>query len=82
MAKRADAAPINRVPWVAMSHKVKGLAALPRENNCQDSTEKAQPVGVAIDKNQPAFLAWLRATEMTLHAKLARDEQHVIEKMQ
>ena len=30
MAKRADAAPINRIPYVAMSRKVKGLAVLPK----------------------------------------------------
>ena len=42
MAKRADAAPINRIPYVPMSRKVKELAVLPRDNNCQDSTEKAR----------------------------------------
>ena len=78
MAKRADAAPINRVPWVAMNNKVKGLAVLPSANNCQDSTEKAQPVGLAIDKGQQVFLGWLRAVEKTVHAKLEADEQAVI----
>lgn len=78
MAGRADAAPINRIPWVPMNHKVKGLAVLPKENNCQGSTEKAQPVGVAIDKNQPVFLAWLRAVEATIHTKLEAAEQQVI----
>lgn len=82
MAKRADAAPINRVPWVAMNNKVKGLAVLPRENNCQNSTEKAQPVGLAIDKGQQVFLDWLRAVEKSVHAKLEADEQKVIETMQ
>jgi polar amino acid transport system substrate-binding protein len=82
MAKRADAAPINRIPWVAMNHKVKGLAALPRENNCQNSTEKAQPVGLAIDKNQQVFLDWLRAAEKAVHAKLEQDEEHVVATMQ
>jgi polar amino acid transport system substrate-binding protein len=77
MAHRADAAPINRIPYVAMSHKVKGLAALPSSNNCQDSNEKAQPVGLALDKNQPVFLDWLRAVEKTVHSKLEADEQRV-----
>ncbi|HEY4171864.1 MAG TPA: transporter substrate-binding domain-containing protein [Rhodopila sp.] len=77
MAHRADAAPINRIPYVAMARKVKGLAALPRENNCQDSREKAQPVGLALDKNQPVFLAWLRAVEKTIQPQLAADEQRV-----
>jgi polar amino acid transport system substrate-binding protein len=81
MAKRADAAPINRIPYVPMSHKVKGLAVLPSANNCQDSTEKAQPVGMAIDKNQPVFLAWLRAVETTVHPKLEAAEQDVINTM-
>jgi polar amino acid transport system substrate-binding protein len=81
MAKRADAAPINRVPWVAMNNKVKGLAVLPREHNCQDSTEKAQPVGLAIDKGQQVLLDWLRAVEKSVHAKLEADEQTVIATM-
>lgn len=81
MAKRADAAPINRIPYVPMSRKVKGLAVLPKENNCQNSTEKAQPVGVAIDKNQPAFLAWARAVEKAIHAQLVASEQKVIATM-
>jgi polar amino acid transport system substrate-binding protein len=81
MARRADAAPINRIPWVPMNRKVKGLAALPSANNCQDSTEKAQPVGVAVDKNQPVFLAWLRAVEKTIHPELEAAEQQVIAAM-
>lgn len=81
MARRADAAPINRIPWVPMNHKVKGLAVLPKANNCQNSTEKAQPVGVAIDKHQPVFLAWLRAVEKTIHPQLEAAEQQVIATM-
>lgn len=78
MAKRADAAPINRVPWVAMAKKVKGLAALPKENNCQDSAEKASPVGLAIDKNQTVYLEWLRAVAKEMAPKLAADEQRIV----
>ncbi len=81
VAKRADAAPINRVPWVAMQRKVKGLAALPRENNCQSSNEKAAPVGLAIDKNQGPFLDWLRAVAKGMQAKLDDGERAIIEKM-
>ncbi len=81
MAGRADAAPINRIPWVPMNRKVKGLAVLPKADNCQGSTEKAQPVGVAIDKRQPVFLAWLRAVEKSIQPKLEASEQQVIETM-
>lgn len=78
LAKRADAAPINRVPWVALTKKVKGLAALPKDNNCQDSTEKASPVGLAVDKNQAVYLEWLRAVSKQMEPKLAADEQRIV----
>ena len=81
MAKRADAVPINRVPWVAMGRKLPALSALPKENNCQNSTEKAAPVGMAIDKNQPAFLTWARAVEKELEGKLKTDEARVVDTM-
>ena len=82
MARRADAAPINRVPWVGLQRKVKGLAVLPNANNCQDSTEKASPVGLAVDRNQPAYLEWLRAVELTQQPKLDADEKRVLSEMQ
>jgi polar amino acid transport system substrate-binding protein len=81
MAKRADAVPINRVPWVAMGRKLKQLAVLPKENNCQNSTEKAAPVGMAIDKNQTAFLQWARAVEKDIEPQLKKDEARVIDTM-
>ena len=81
MAKRADAVPINRVPWVAMGRKLTTLEALPRTNNCQDSTEKAAPVGMAVDKNQPAFLTWARAVEKEIEVKLKADEARVVDTM-
>jgi polar amino acid transport system substrate-binding protein len=78
MGRRADVSPINRVPWVALNRKVKGLAALPRENNCQDSKEQATDIGSAIDKNQTVFLAWLRAMTTALHPEVQADELRVI----
>jgi polar amino acid transport system substrate-binding protein len=56
-------------------------AVLPRENNCQNSTEKAAPVGMAIDKNQPAFLQWTRAVEKEIEPQLKKDEARVIDTM-
>lgn len=81
MAGRADAAPINRIPYVPMSRQVKGLAVLPSANNCQGSLEKAQPVGMAIDKNQPALLAWMVAVEKSIHGKLETAEDAVVATM-
>jgi polar amino acid transport system substrate-binding protein len=81
MAKRADVTPINRVPWVALAKKVKGLKALPEGNNCQDSPEMATPIGIAIDKNQPEFLEWMKAVAASLKQKLEADESRIIERM-
>ena len=81
MAKRADAVPINRVPWVAMGRKLTQLAVLPKENNCQNSTEKSAPVGMAIDKNQAAFLQWARAVEKEIEPALTADETRVVSTM-
>ena len=81
MAKRADVTPINRVPWQALNRKVKGLKALPDGNNCQDSTEMATPIGLAIDKNQPEYLAWLKALNDSMKAKLDADEARIINAM-
>lgn len=78
MAKRADVTPINRVPWVALNRKVKGLKALPDGNNCQNSTEQAVPIGLAIDKNQPEYFNWLKAVNETMKPKLEADEIRVI----
>ena len=81
LANRADAVPINRVPWVAMGRKLKQLAVLPKDSNCQNSTEKAAPVGMAVDKNQAAFLTWARAVEMEMEWQLKADEARVVDTM-
>lgn len=77
-ARRADAGPVNRVQWLALSRRVKGLAVLPKENDCQDSKEKAQPVGLAVDKNQTVYLDWLRAVATQMSEKLKASELRII----
>ncbi|MNJ74752.1 hypothetical protein D3C77_717330 [compost metagenome] len=51
----------------------------PAEANCQQSTEKASPVGLAVDKNQPEFLAWLRQVAEAMKPALLADETRIIE---
>jgi polar amino acid transport system substrate-binding protein len=81
MARRADITPINRIPWVALNKKVKGLKAFPEGNNCQDSKEMGTDIGSAIDKNQPEFLAWLNAVRDRMQQQLTAEETQMIEKM-
>ena len=41
----------------------------------------ATPIGLAIDKNQPEFLNWLKAVAEKEKAKLEADEARVIATM-
>jgi polar amino acid transport system substrate-binding protein len=82
MAGRADAVPINRIPYIPLSRKVKGLDSIPHENHCQGSTEKTSPVGLALDKNQPAFLDWLRAVAKTMQPQLDKAEADIVNTME
>ena len=70
MSKRADSVPINRIQWVALQQKVKGLSVLPSASNCQDSQEKAAPVGIGIDQDQEVFRTWLRAVVARIQTQL------------
>lgn len=81
MAGRADVAPINRIPYVALARKVKGLEVLPRENNCQDSTEAVNEIGLAIDKGQPEYLEWLKAVAEPMLPQLQQEEEKIVGEM-
>ncbi|RDJ24277.1 ABC transporter substrate-binding protein [Bosea caraganae] len=78
IARRADAAPVNTFAWIALSRKVKGLAVLPKENNCQDSNEKSQPVGLAVNKNEDVYRDWLRKVADGMSGPLRTEELRVI----
>ena len=53
----------------------------PRDNNCQDSLEKASPVGLAVDKNQQVYLDWLRQVGKAMAVKLDIEEKRIIKTM-
>jgi polar amino acid transport system substrate-binding protein len=78
LARRADVAPINRIQWPALQKKMATLDALPREANCQQSNEKAQPVGMAIDKGQDAFLNYLRTKVKEMATELTAADNKII----
>ncbi|MDQ2147978.1 transporter substrate-binding domain-containing protein [Alcaligenaceae bacterium C4P045] len=77
MAGRSDAAPLNRMLWPNIEKKVKGLAAFPKENNCQDSKIFQIDAGMGVAKNQPEYLAWLREVEKRMHPELAEEERRM-----
>ncbi len=78
LSHRADVAPIDNVAWPDLQKKVPGLVSFPQGDACLRSQEMATPVGLAIDKNQPEFLAWLRAVQQEVEPQLQATEMKVM----
>lgn len=74
LSGRADVAPIDKIAWFDISRKVPGLIAFPPGDDCLKSTELPTEVGLAIDKNQPEFLQWLREVAAAMQDEVTADE--------
>ena len=74
MSGRADVAPIDNVAWPKLEKAVPGLTVWPKGDACLRSQEMASPVGMAIAKDHPAFLAYLLAVRDSEKPKLAEEE--------
>jgi polar amino acid transport system substrate-binding protein len=61
MAKRADFATIDNVAWPQLQKQVPGLVSWPAGDECLQSEEMSTGVGLAVDKADTAFHAWLQA---------------------
>lgn len=72
LAGHADSTPYNRIQAVRLMKKVSGLLSLPAD--CQHSQEQSSNVGMAIDKNQPELLAWLRAVATAMKSQVDAEE--------
>lgn len=75
LAGRSDLAPVNRMLWPSISKKLKGLAAFPRENDCQDSDIFQIDTGMGVAKEQPQYLDWLRAVARRMQPALTEEER-------
>ncbi len=72
LASHADSTPYNRIQAVRLMKKVSGLLSLPED--CQHSTEQSSDVGMAVDKGQPEFLAWLQAVALAMKDQVDAEE--------
>jgi polar amino acid transport system substrate-binding protein len=61
LSKRADLAPIDNTAWPQLSRKVPGLTVFPPGDDCLKSNEMPTGVGLAADKADTVFYAWLQA---------------------
>jgi polar amino acid transport system substrate-binding protein len=77
----ADSTPYNRIQAARLLQRLPEMMALPKENNCQNSTEQSLPIGMAVDKNQPVFLEWARAVADAMRDKLDAEEARVVATM-
>jgi polar amino acid transport system substrate-binding protein len=78
MSGRADIAPIDTAAWVDLAKKIPGLVSFPKGDECLKAGEFPTEVGLAIDKNQPEFLAWLTAVYDEVKDKVAEEELRVL----
>jgi polar amino acid transport system substrate-binding protein len=78
MSGRADVAPIDRISWVALEKQVSGLMSWPSGEDCLKSDEFSVEVGLAVNKSDPAFVAWGRAVAEELQPQLQEDELRLI----
>jgi polar amino acid transport system substrate-binding protein len=78
MAKRADIASIDNVAWPQLQKQVPGLVSFPRGDECLQSKEMATEVGLAVDKKDPAFHAWLQAVYDEMKDKVTAEELRLL----
>lgn len=79
VAGRADATIVNRVLWPWVKKNVQGVGVLPSENDCQDSKEKAAPIGMIINKGDPVLHEWMMAVGERMQPELTAAEEAVLD---
>ena len=72
---RADITTIDKFFFSGLANKTPGLASVPRDH--LSSQELPIPIAMAIDKNQPEFLAWLRAVATEIKPQVEAAETQV-----
>lgn len=75
LARRADVTTIDKFFFAGLAEKTPGLIAVPRDY--LSSQELPIPIGLAVAKNQPAFLAWLLAVAQEIKPQVVAAEAEV-----
>ncbi len=75
-SRRADVAPIDKFFFADLARRVPGLVSIPKA--CLASDELPIPIGMAVDKGQPAFVAWLRAVAAAVQPEVDAEMATVI----
>lgn len=75
---KADVAPVDQFFFAGLSKKLPGLATIPKGAACLSSAELPLPIGMAISKGQPVFLAWLQAEAKAVGTKVEAEQARVV----
>ena len=75
---RADVAPIDKFFFSGLSRRTPGLVTIPRGDACMASEELPIEIGLAADKAQPEFVAWLRAVAAEIRPRVEAEQARVI----
>jgi polar amino acid transport system substrate-binding protein len=78
LAKRADIATIDNVAWPQLAKQVPGLVSFPPGDECLQSNEMSTGVGLAVDKGDPVFHAWLQAVYEEVKDKVTAEELRLL----
>ncbi|MCB1498849.1 MAG: transporter substrate-binding domain-containing protein [Bauldia sp.] len=78
MAGRADVAPIDYAAWPTLAKQVPGLIVFPPGDACLQSQEMKTDVGLAVDKADPAFYAWLQAVYDDIEDQVKAEELRIL----
>ncbi len=78
MSKRADIASIDNVAWPQLAKQVPGLVVFPPGDDCLKSQEMSTGVGLAVDKKDTVFHAWLQAVYEEVKDKVEAEELRLL----
>lgn len=78
MAKRADIASIDNVAWPQLAKQVPGLVSFPQGDECLQSKEMSTGVGLAVDKKDTTFHAWLQSVYDEIKDKVTAEEMRLL----
>ncbi len=79
VSHRADVAPIDQFFFAGLARRLPGLVSLPKGDACLTSRELPIPIGMAIDKGDSAFLAWLRAVARAAKPEVEAEQARVVQ---
>jgi len=78
MSRRADIAPVDSAAWPQLFKAVPGLRVWPETDECLKGTILSNPVGLALEKDQPVFRDWMQAVADHVSDKTIKEQVRIM----